>query len=125
MPLAAQWLRGRNELPVPPGTLGGRPGLERFAEQIEEDFTEKRRGMLIQFSIRVGARRKADAAHTLAQYGHQQAAAILQTQARILGGLQYPAMTSDTRALAAGLRQLGELHDELLTQLAPGHAASP
>lgn len=39
--------------------------------------------------------------------------------------IQYPAMTSDTRALAAGLRQLGELHDELLTQLAPGHAASP
>ena len=116
LPLAASWAKGR-DLPVPPGTLGGRAGLERLALHIEQDFTEDLRGMLIQFGIRVGARRKADGAYALDLIGQKDIADLLQKQAQILGALQYPAVARQTQELAKGLHQLGELHEQLIKQL--------
>ena len=116
LPEAAKWAAGR-DLPVPPGTLGGRAGLERLAQMVEQDFNDGLRGMFIHFSIRGGARRKTYAAAALALIGETETAKVLQTQARVLGSLQYPAVQRDTSTLAAGLRELAELYDELVGQL--------
>jgi hypothetical protein len=69
---------GRSELPVPPTAT--------------QDF-------LTDFSIRVGARRRGDAARSLRSAGYDAVASCLDTQAATLGALQYPAMTGDRRVL--------------------------
>lgn len=113
LPLALRWLQGRDELDLPPGTIGGSEGLHVLADQIATNFSDDLRNMLIHFGIRVGARRKADAALTLSSIGEVGAADVLQKQARTLGALQYPAMSRDTPTLVDGLRKLADLHEQL------------
>lgn len=116
LPLAAAWARGRG-LPVPPGTLGGRAGLERLAERAERQLDPGLQQMLSGFSLRLGARRRADAAQNLQAAGEVELALRLQDQARVLGALQYPAVTGDGQALGAGFRQLADLSEQVATSL--------
>lgn len=113
---ATGWLAGR-DLPVPPGTIGGRPGLERLTDLVDNGFDEDLAELLSQFSVRLGARRRTDAATCYAGIGFVSVAELLQEQARELGRLQYPATTRDGRAVAAGLRRLGQLHDALAEEV--------
>lgn len=118
LPLARRWLKGRDDLGCPPGTLGGSEGLRVLADRIAGDFSDDLRGTLIHFGIRVGARRKADAALTLANIDQVEAAEVLQSQAKTLGALQYPAMVRDTATLADRLQRLAGLHEHLEQMLA-------
>ncbi|MDL2342911.1 hypothetical protein QOL99_01980 [Deinococcus sp. MIMF12] len=118
LPYAAAWLNGC-DLPVPPGTLGGRAGLEALADRVEDRLSKDIQQLLIHFGLRVGTRRKADAAHALHLIGEDHAAQLLQEQARTLGALQYPAIQGQGSHLATGFRRLGELHDKLTSALSP------
>ncbi|WP_043618650.1 hypothetical protein [Nonomuraea candida] len=112
LPAAARWLEGRDDLPVPPGTLGGADAALRLAELVAGGLGPDVRGLLTHFGVRVGARRLADAATWLGSVGRAEAAAVAERQARVLGTLQLPLVTGDDAAVVAGLRRL-----------APGYAA--
>jgi hypothetical protein len=116
LPGAATWLRGR-DLPVPPGTLGGADGLLRLAELTAGGLEPAMRDHLIHFAVRVGARRLADAATALAGLGLDRAAAIADSQARLVGSLQYDLVTGDDKAAAETLRRLAPTYLELAEAL--------
>ncbi|MFE2430285.1 hypothetical protein ACFXJ5_26490 [Streptomyces sp. NPDC059373] len=113
LPAAVRWLAGRDDLPVPAGTLGGAAGLEALAGLVDAGLDPGMRTMLQVFSIRVGARRLSDAAACLSMLGLPKAAALAATQARIIGGLQHPAVVGDDRSLADGLRRLAPTYNRL------------
>lgn len=118
LPGAMRWLAGRDDRPVPPGTLGGAAGLEALATQADGGLDAGTRGFLAHFSIRVGTRRLADAAHCLDALGLHDAAKIATGQARLVGSLQHAATTGDDRALATGLRRLAPTYERLGSVLA-------
>lgn len=110
------WALGRKELPVPPGTLGGRAAYEQFAEQLPA-VGPGVLDMLSQFSIPVGTRRRGDAAMCFEATGSHELAECFSEQASALGSLQYAAILGDGAALSRGCRRLGELHDDLIAAL--------
>ncbi|MEV4171100.1 hypothetical protein [Nonomuraea sp. NPDC049709] len=116
LPAAVRWLAGRDDLPVPPGTLGGAAAALRLGELVEAGLDEAVRGMLVHFGVRVGARRLADAATCLQNLGLP-AAATAADQARLLGALQHPLVTGDDPAVAVTLRRLAPGYDRLRTTL--------
>lgn len=101
LPQAIQWLDGA------PDTT------EEIAELADRGLHPDTRGLLRDFCIRVGARRLQDAASSLMLLNRRAAADIAVEQSRIVGGLQYPAVTGDDRALAAGLRELAPGYERL------------
>jgi hypothetical protein len=118
LPGAVAWLRGRDDLAVPPGTIGGAVAARRLAHLVEGGLDADVRGHLAYFAIRVGARRLTDAATALADLGHDQAAAVAARQARLVGSLQYDIVTEANESAAETLRQLAPTYDELATALA-------
>lgn len=114
--LARRWALGREELPVPPGTLGGRGAYEQFAEQLPT-VRSGTLDLLSQFSIPVGARRRSDAASCFEATGSSDLAECFAEQAVTVGSLQYAAALGDTATMALGFRRLGELHDDLIAAL--------
>ncbi|MFH8348754.1 hypothetical protein [Streptomyces sp. NPDC018045] len=118
LPGAVRWLAGRDDLPMPPGSLGGAAASEALAEQVATgDVSSETRDLLTTFAIRVGARRLNDAAACLAPLGLTVPAALLAEQSRILGSLQHPAVSGDDQALEAGLRRLAPTYEHLRTAL--------
>jgi hypothetical protein len=113
LPAAVAWLAGRADVTVPPGTLGGAEAVERFAEQVEAGLPDGVREHLAYFAIRVGARRLADAATCLASLDLSTASAITTEQARLVGSLQYPLVTGDSKAVASSLRGLASTYSQL------------
>ncbi|MER5642668.1 hypothetical protein ABT095_37745 [Kitasatospora sp. NPDC002227] len=122
LPRAARWLAGRDELPMPPGSLGGAAAVEALAELVAQGTPPGIRTLLTAFGVRVGARRLNDAAVCLASLGLSDAAAVTQRQARLLGGLQYPLVHGDDQAAAARLRLLAPTYAELHAALGPAAA---
>lgn len=117
LPAAVRWLSMSDAPDMPPGSLGNGEAAEALAARIENGCDGDLRDHLIQFAVRVGARRAADAAACLAQVGHTRAAEVATRQARLIGGLQHPLVTRDDAAAAAGLRALAPTYDELLAAL--------
>ncbi|MFE5091689.1 hypothetical protein ACFRCI_15095 [Streptomyces sp. NPDC056638] len=117
LPGALRWLAGRDDLAMPPGSLGGAAAVEALASQVAEGLAPGIRAMMAGFGIRVGARRLGDAAACLDLIGLTDCAAALNQQARILGGLQHPLVTGDDRALETGLRQLAPTYERLRAEL--------
>ncbi|MGW6705911.1 hypothetical protein ACWGDE_13620 [Streptomyces sp. NPDC054956] len=113
LPGAARWLAGRDDLPMPPGSLGGAAAVEALADTVAQGTPPGIRTLLTAFGVRVGTRRLVDAAMCLEELGLSDAASIAQRQARILGGLQYPLVHGDDRAAAARLRQLAPTYAQL------------
>ncbi|SHF93464.1 hypothetical protein [Streptoalloteichus hindustanus] len=113
LPRAVEWLAGRRDREMPPGSLGGAAAVERLAAQVVEGLAPEIRTQLEVFGVRVGVRRLGDAASCLAALGLTGPAAILTEQARIVGGLQYPLVVGDDQALAAGLRRLAPTYERL------------
>ncbi|GCD42677.1 hypothetical protein [Streptomyces paromomycinus] len=123
LPGAVQWLTGRDDLPVPPGTLGGAAAVETLADQVANgNLPPDTRELLAEFAVQVGVRRLHDAAECLAPLGLTAPAALLAEQSRILGSLQYPVVSGDDQALAAGLRRLAPMYERLRTALAEAAA---
>ena len=117
LPAAAEWLAGTRNDDVPPGTLAGAEGVERLADQVEAGLPDGIRAHLTYFAIRAGARRLADASACLSSLGLAAAASVADTQARLVGSLQYPITTGDTRTAAATLRRLAPTYAELAKEL--------
>ena len=117
LPRAAAWLRGRDDLPVPPGTIGGAAAAHRLADLVTAGLDAQMRAHFAHFAIRVGARRLTDAATALASIGDDRAAAIATRQARLLGSLQYDIVAGHTTSAAETLQQLAPTYDELATAL--------
>ncbi|MFH9423513.1 hypothetical protein [Streptomyces sp. NPDC017529] len=118
LPGAVRWLAGRDDLPVPPGSLGGAAAAEALADQVAKgDLPSETRGLLGSFAIRVGARRLNDAAACLAPLGLTAPAALLAEQSRMVGSLQHPVVSGDDQALEAGLRRLAPTYERLRTAL--------
>jgi hypothetical protein len=117
VPRAAAWLRGRDDLPVPPGTIGGADAIHRLADLVTVGLEAPMRDHLAHFAIRVGARRLADAATALADLGDDRAAAVATRQARLLGGLQHDIVAGSPKSAAETLRQLAPTYEEFATSL--------
>ncbi|MEU3051568.1 hypothetical protein ABZ705_34710 [Streptomyces sp. NPDC006984] len=115
LPEAERWLAGRDDLPMPTGSLGGAAAVEALADMAAQGMPPGIRTLLTAFGVRVGARRLNDAATCLAELGLSRAASIAQCQARILGGLQYPLVHGDDQTAAARLRQLAPTYAQLRT----------
>ncbi|BCJ33106.1 hypothetical protein Athai_06090 [Actinocatenispora thailandica] len=117
LPAAAAWLRGRDDRPVPPGTLANAAGLATLAERADAGLSDAVRDHLAYFAIRVGARRLADAARCLRALGLDAAAEIATGQARLVGALQHPMVRRDDAAVAALLRRLAPSYHRLAAAL--------
>lgn len=117
VPAAVAWLEMREDVDVPPGSLGNHEAAERTAELVEAGAGDGLREHLIYFAIRVGARRLSDTADCLLLAGYPGAAAVAATQARLVGSLQHPMVTGDLPAAAAALRALAPTYDQLRAAL--------
>lgn len=111
LPLARDWATGREASELPSGL----EALHRLADSAEEGLGAPALPVLQNFSLRLGARRRADAAAALAAW--PEVAAVLDKQARVLGGAQFAAVRADGRSLAEALREAGRLHAELIDVL--------
>jgi hypothetical protein len=120
LPMAARWLAGDMDLPVPPGSLGGAAAIERLAELAETGLEPWQHGHLSYFAIRVGAHRLADAATCLASIGETKACDIADDQARLVGALQHPLVADDRTTVAGLLRRLAPTYEQLLASLPAG-----
>ncbi|MEU1495784.1 hypothetical protein ABZ456_36800 [Streptomyces sp. NPDC005776] len=118
LPAAERWLAGRQDRPVPPGTLGGADGVEALADLVEGGLDAGMRGFLAHFAIRVGARRLSDAAHCLDSLGFPEAGSVAAGQARLVGSLQHPVVTGDDQVAADVLRRLTPAYERLRAALA-------
>jgi hypothetical protein len=107
VPRAIDWLGGANA-----------DAALALADLVERGCGRELRGHLVDFAVRVGARRLADAAACLHRVGHTAAAATLTGQARLVGSLQHPLVTGDDGAAAAVLRELAPAYGVLRDQLA-------
>ncbi|GAA2352682.1 hypothetical protein [Nonomuraea africana] len=116
LPRAITWLTADPELPAPPGSLANGQAALALADRLDAR-DEELREHLIHFAVRVGARRLADAATCLRRVGCTAAAATLARQARLVGALQHPLATGDTRTAAQTLRALAPTYDILRTDL--------
>jgi hypothetical protein len=126
LPGAVAWLRGRDDRPVPPGTIGGADAARRLADLVADGLDADIHGHLAYFAIRVGAHRLTDAATTLTLIGEHWAAAVATRQARLAGSLQYDIVTEAYESAATTLRQLAPTYDELAAALTePGADRSP
>lgn len=112
LPEAAGWLAGRDSA-MPPESLGGAEGLETLARQAAAGPSDEVKGILMNFAVRLGARRRVDAAVTLVEVDEVEAADLLQEQARELGAAQFHVVTGDDRALSKCFTRLAQLHTEL------------
>ena len=111
LPLAHQWARGDHS-----GGEGNVDGLRELADRAEIGLGIPALPVLQNFSLRLGARRRVDAARELAAW--PEIAGILDHQARALGRAQYAAVREDGAVLAATFRQVADLHQDLVHALA-------
>ncbi|WP_054311932.1 hypothetical protein [Mesorhizobium sp. 1M-11] len=117
IPAARRWLSMAGVSGMPEGSLGNGAAAEALAGLVGGGCDESLRAHLIHFAVRVGARRANDAAACLARIGHEEAARIMASQARLIGSLQHSLVVGDDERAAAALRTLGPTYGELLAVL--------
>lgn len=120
LPGAVTWLRGRDDLAAPLGTIGGAAAAGRLAQLIADGLDAGIHGHMVYFAVKVGVRRLSDAATALAALGHDQAAAVATRQARLVGSLQYDLVAGADEPAAETLRQLAPTYEELAVALERG-----
>jgi hypothetical protein len=113
IPSSMAWLSMRGSFDMPSGSSGNAEAAGQLADLIADGCDTDLRDHLIQFAIRVGARRRSDAATCMLRAGLHQAAGVFDRQARLIGALQYPMVTGDTATAARILRRLAPTHPEL------------
>ncbi|MET8830923.1 hypothetical protein ABZX40_29245 [Streptomyces sp. NPDC004610] len=87
--------------------------VERLADRVRAGLDDRTRAHLVEFAVRVGTRRLADASLWLAEVGARDAAGVAARQARLLGGVQYGLVAGDTETAAATLGQLAGTYGEM------------
>ncbi|MEU0871769.1 hypothetical protein [Nocardia brasiliensis] len=98
-------------------TAGASDAAAAIADLVTRGLPPQIRGLLADFGIRVGSRRLIDAAASLTLLGRTEAAELAATQARLIGGLQYPLVAGEDRTVAAILRELAPGYDRLRAAL--------
>lgn len=98
-------------------TAGASDAAAAIADLVTRGLPPQIRGLLADFGIRVGSRRLIDAAASLTLLGRTEAAELAATQARLIGGLQYPLVAGEDCAVAAILRELAPGYDRLRAAL--------
>ena len=111
LPSAHQWARGDHARGD-----GNAAGLRDLADRAETGLGAPALPVLQTFSLRLGARRRVDAATELAEW--PEVAGILDRQARALGRAQLAAVRGEDTVLAATFRHVADLHDDLVRALA-------
>jgi hypothetical protein len=119
LPQAVAWLSQRDDVEVPPGTIGGQDATDRLAEMILAGLDPGVHEHMVHFAIRVGARRLADAATALASLGLHAAADVASEQARLVGSLQYEIVAGSAERAAEVVRTLGPTYSTLAALLKP------
>ncbi|HEX5769681.1 MAG TPA: hypothetical protein VFY11_01865, partial [Nocardioidaceae bacterium] len=89
--------------------------LRDLADRAEAGLGIPALPVLQNFSLRLGARRRVDAAMELAAW--PEVAVVLDRQARALGRAQLAAVREDGAALTTTFRHVADLHDDLLRAL--------
>lgn len=110
LPLALQWARDEHA-----SGEGSAVGLRGLADRAAGGLGVPAVPVLQHFSLRLGARRRVNAATELA--GWPEVAAALDGQARALGRAQLAAVRDDGAALASAFRRVADLHDDLVAAL--------
>ena len=110
LPLAYRWARGDD---APAG--GNAEGLRNLADRADAGLGSPALPVLQNFSLRLGARRRVDAATELAAW--PEVAGVLDRQARALGQAQFAALRGHSSDLAAAFRQVADLQDDLVDAL--------
>lgn len=113
IPAAKGWSIGRDDLPVPPGTIGGAEGIEALAQKFDDDPGPMIPAVMANFGIRLGSRRLHDASVCLRHIGREDAALILEMQSASLGALQYPVVVGNHATVAEGLRRLAPMYRQM------------
>ena len=114
LPLAHEWARGGHS-----EGAGSVHALRALADRAEIGLGVPALPVLQNFSLRLGTRRRVDAARELAAW--PKVAGVLDHQARALGRAQYAAVRGDNGALSAAFRKVADLHEDLVDALAhPG-----
>jgi hypothetical protein len=90
---------------------------EGFADIVEAGLNQHLYYHMVDFMVCAGARRLADAAYLLAGAGVAGPAKVLEHQARLVGSLQLPLITSDYPTAAAALRKLAPTYEQLRQEL--------
>ena len=111
LPLAYQWARGDHG-----SGQGTAAALRALADRAETGLGMPALPVLRSFSLRLGARRRVDAAGEL--HAWPEIASVLDRQARALGQAQYAAVREDGAVLASTFRQVADLHEDLVQALA-------
>ena len=111
LPLAHGWARGDHATGD-----GSAEGLRALADRAETGLGMPALPVLQNFSLRLGARRRVDAARELAAW--PSVAVVLERQARALGQAQYAAVREHGGVLAATFREVAALHEDLVDALA-------
>ncbi len=114
IPVAHRWARGGD---------GSAAALRALADAAEHGLGSPALPVLQNFSLRLGARRRVDAATALA--GWPEVADVLDRQARTLGRAQLAAVRYDGTALAGAFRCAADLHEELVDRLGGSPSVSP
>lgn len=119
VPQALRWARGDGAVTDPAARAGNAAGLRELGfEVLAGAFEEPGPTILATFALRLGARRRVDAARAFAASdGLADLAELLDRQADVLGGGQYDAVRRDGRALAARFEEAADLHDGILEAL--------
>ncbi|MEU8900367.1 hypothetical protein [Nocardia sp. NPDC048505] len=105
LPLAARWAD------QPANSLG----LRAFGTEAAAGLEAGTNAVLTEFSLRLAARRRIDAAQALREY--PRLAELLDRQARLLGRAQYVALRSRGGDLAALLNETADLHEAITREL--------
>lgn len=114
LPDALNWAEGNEAIPIfPPGNEAG---LAALAEEANLGaISDVTADVLRNFALRLGARRRSDAADALR--GFPELAALLHQQARIIGGAQLDVIDSDWDALSTRLTRCAEMHTQVVAAL--------
>lgn len=104
---ALDWAEGKHALTWQ--DAGNAGGLRALAEEAEKGLPDPMPMVLCEFALRVGARRRADAAVYLKD--RTELAGELRQQAEILGAAQLCAVVGDDHGLAAALRRAADAHE--------------
>jgi hypothetical protein len=100
--------------PGGPEAFGGAAALCTLAEDLRTDAAEKLWGLLVYFSLPLGAQRINDAAAFLHEAGLPDAAAFAAEEARLFGGAVYEAVHRRWDRVAAILEHIAEIDRRLV-----------
>lgn len=114
LPQALNWAQGAEAIPGFPS--GNEDGLRELSEEATtRGLSFVTTAVLLDFSLRLGARRRSDTADLLRDY--PELASLLARQAAVIGGAQISVIDSDWVSLARRLDDASALHSEIVEEL--------